>query len=45
MAVRLRSELDELEVPIDLIVMDQAKADQITAARALADGCPGLAGD
>jgi uncharacterized protein len=27
-AVRLRSELDELDVPIDLIVMDEARADQ-----------------
>jgi predicted nucleotidyltransferase len=32
-AVRLRSELDELEVPIDLIVMDQAKADQRAGER------------
>lgn len=27
-AVRLRSELDELDVPIDVIVMDKAKADR-----------------
>jgi predicted nucleotidyltransferase len=27
-AVRLRRELDELDVPIDLIVMDEAKAEQ-----------------
>lgn len=32
-AVRLRSELDELEVPIDIIVMDQAKADQRAGER------------
>jgi predicted nucleotidyltransferase len=32
-AVRLRSELDELEVPVDLIVMDQAKAEQRAVER------------
>lgn len=32
-AVRLRSELDDLEVPIDVIVMDKAKADQRTGER------------
>lgn len=32
-AVRLRDELDDLEVPIDLIVMDQAKADQRAGER------------
>jgi predicted nucleotidyltransferase len=34
-AVRLRSELDELDVPVDLIVMDEAKAEQ----RAVEDDC------
>ncbi|HYV14928.1 MAG TPA: nucleotidyltransferase domain-containing protein [Conexibacter sp.] len=43
-AVRLRSELDELEVPVDLIVMDEAKAEQravergTMVARALREG-------
>jgi predicted nucleotidyltransferase len=32
-AVRLRTQLDELEVPIDLIVMDKAKADQSAGER------------
>jgi uncharacterized protein len=32
-AVRLRSELDELDVPIDLIVMDEAKAEQRAVER------------
>jgi uncharacterized protein len=32
-AVRLRSELDDLEVPIDIIVMDKAKADQRAGER------------
>jgi predicted nucleotidyltransferase len=32
-AVRLRSELDDLEVPIDVIVMDKAKADQRAGER------------
>ncbi len=43
-AVRLRSELDELEVPVDLIVMDEAKAERravergTVVARALREG-------
>ena len=32
-AVRLRSQLDELEVPVNLIVMDKAKADQRAGER------------
>jgi uncharacterized protein (DUF433 family)/predicted nucleotidyltransferase len=32
-SVRLRAELDDLEVPIDVVVMDQAKADQRAGER------------
>lgn len=32
-SVRLRAELDDLEVPIDVVVMSQAKADQRAAER------------
>ena len=32
-AVRLRSELDELDVPIDLVVMDEAKAERRAVVR------------
>lgn len=32
-AVRLRSQLDDLEVPIDIVVMDQAKPDQRAGER------------
>lgn len=32
-AVRLRSELDELEVPIDVIVVDEAKAERRATMR------------
>jgi predicted nucleotidyltransferase len=39
-SVRLRAELDDLEVPIDVVVMDQAKADQrgMMVERALREG-------
>jgi predicted nucleotidyltransferase len=32
-SVRLRAALDDLEVPIDVVVMDQAKADQCAGER------------